>query len=164
MRRNLSVLTVLTLIGLGGFIFYVTKSLVKKEDKLPQVQVQEQSGTPSALPLESNAINVLLASQNESGETAVASLVEKDGKVLVVLNVMGTPIDIPQPAHIHLGACPTPGKVEYPLTNVLNGLSETLLDTSMEDLKKNLPLAINIHKSENEIKDYVACGDLVFTQ
>lgn len=119
----------------------------------------EQSTVPSALPLDENVLDIKLSVQNESGETGVASLVEKDGKVLVVLNLLGTPIDVPQPAHIHAGSCPTPGKVEYPLTNVLNGRSETTIDTTMAELKKMVPLAVNVHKSTTEAGVYVACGD-----
>ena len=160
MQRNLLILILLTILGLGGFVMYVMRSNVNPgQNQEAAQQTQEQTGVPSALPLEPEAINITLSAQSDSGETGVASLVEKDGKVLVVLNVMGTPIDVEQPAHIHLGACPTPGKVEFPLANVLNGRSETTIDTTMADLKKMLPLAINIHKSEEEAKVYVACGD-----
>ena len=159
MRRNLLVLILLTVLGLGGFVFYVLKSQKPAGNQQAAGAAPEQPSTPSALPLEADAINITLTPQNDSGETGVASLVEKDGKVLVVLNVMGTPIDIEQPAHIHTGFCPNPGEVEFPLTSVLNGRSETTIDTTMANLKKMLPLAINVHKSEEEAKVYVACGD-----
>jgi hypothetical protein len=50
--------------------------------------------------------------------------------------------------------------VKYPLSAVKNGHSETTLAVDMATLKKELPLAINVHKSDKEMGNYVACGDL----
>lgn len=95
---------------------------------------------------------------NQSGK---ATLTETNGKVKVLLEL--NTVDMlkdPQPAHIHKGACPKPGDVVYPLTNVINGKSETIIDTTMDNLKKQFPLAINVHKSASESSVYTACGDL----
>lgn len=107
-----------------------------------------------------NTMTVSLAAQNDSGETGTATLTEKDGKVSVTVNVANAPEGVPQPAHIHSGACPTPGPVVYPLTNVVNGMSETVLDVDMATLRQGLPLAVNVHKSAAEVQVYVSCGDL----
>lgn len=64
------------------------------------------------------------------------------------------------PAHIHVGSCPTPGAVKYPLNPVVNGKSKTLIDVSVGDLVKGLPLAVNLHKSATELATSVACGNL----
>src|SRR5690348_7290870 len=60
---------------------------------------------------------VVLKAQNGSKQEGVATLQEVDGKVKVMIAVtsLGT---APQPAHIHVGACPNPGAVKYPLTSV----------------------------------------------
>jgi hypothetical protein len=81
--------------------------------------------------------------------------------VSVVLSLKGGKFMAPQPAHIHVGSCPTPGAVKYPLTNVVNGKSVTMLNVSMKELLASSDkLAINVHKSAAEVTNYTACGDL----
>jgi hypothetical protein len=102
---------------------------------------------------------ITLSAQNNSGESGIAILKDVNGKTLVSLKINGAP-PTAQPAHIHMGECPSPGAVKYPLTNVVSGLSETTLDVSVAELKSELPLAINVHKSPQDLPTYVACGDL----
>ncbi len=109
---------------------------------------------------QSNSMSVTLAAQNDSTQAGTATLTEKDGKTTVSVTLTNPVDDSPQPAHIHSGACPTPGEVVYPLTNLVGGKSETVLDVPLATLKKALPLAINIHKSEAESSVYISCGDL----
>lgn len=89
-----------------------------------------------------------------------ATFEEKDGKVLINLDVTDIGVANGQPAHIHIGTCPGLGEIVYPLDNVVNGESETILDTTINQIKKQLPLAINIHKSTNEINMYTSCGEI----
>jgi hypothetical protein len=65
-----------------------------------------------------------------------------------------------EPAHIHAGACPNPGAIAYDLTDVVAGHSTSVIDTTMDNLMKQLPLAINIHKSAAEIITDLSCGDI----
>jgi hypothetical protein len=103
---------------------------------------------------------IKLGEQNGSGESGSATLTEKDGKVTVTLDMIGFVADVSQPAHIHAGSCPDVGAVAYPLTNVVNGKSVTVLDTTFAKLDAKEPLAINVHKSVPETKTYVSCGNL----
>lgn len=103
---------------------------------------------------------VNLGEQNESGIVGLALLREDEGKVKVNLRVVGASDVSTLPAHIHMGNCPTPGDILYSLTNVVDGESETVLDTTAENIKKQYPLAINVHKSPTELQDYVACGNV----
>jgi plastocyanin len=105
-------------------------------------------------------VTVDLAAQNDSDQSGTATLTEEAGKTKVSVVLDQAPANANQPAHIHAGACPNPGAVVYPLTNVVAGRSETTLDVSLEDLLGQLPLAINIHKSAAEIGTYVSCGDI----
>ena len=107
----------------------------------------------------SNKMTITLAAQNNSGESGNAVLEENNGQTMVTLALDNAPAG-PQPAHIHIGACPEPGAVVYPLTNVVNGASKTSLNLSLADLRAQLPLAVNVHKSPAEAKVYFACGDL----
>lgn len=111
-------------------------------------------------PGKTSGVTVTLSEQNTSGESGTARLEEVDGKVLVTISVKGQPAGSVQPAHIHLGACPTPGAVVHPLTSLQNSTSVTTLDTTLAALKAKLPLAINLHKSAAQSQVYIACGDI----
>jgi LPXTG-motif cell wall-anchored protein len=66
----------------------------------------------------------------------------------------------PQPAHIHKGTCATLDPVPaYPLNNVVNGMSETVVNVGMAQLAQG-QYAINVHKSAAEVSTYVSCGDI----
>jgi peptidoglycan hydrolase-like protein with peptidoglycan-binding domain len=130
-------------------------------------------------------ITVPLVMQNDSGLKGSAMIADnEDGNAVVHIKMMMRDDDMMQrpmesleggewkmnmwkntststfPAHIHLGACPTPGAVAYPLTSIVGGGSVTVLATSTRGLIHGLPLAINVHKSETEMASFVACGDL----
>ncbi len=126
------------------------------------------SVVPSSSPIASPAVmvpstkTIALSAQNASGQGGTAVLTStKDGKVSVTLTLKGGKFTGPQPAHIHVGSCPNPGAVKYPLTNVVNGKSVTMLNITMSELLASSDkLAINVHKSPKEISNYTACGDL----
>jgi hypothetical protein len=103
-----------------------------------------------------------LVSENKSGESGTATLQEVNGKVVVSVMVNGEVNGVTQPAHIHVGGCPGVGAVKYPLTSVVGGLSSTVLNVTMDELKAAGPLAINVHKSVAQSGVYVACGPLSF--
>lgn len=155
---------VLVILLLGaGFFFYnkqktQTQIAASPEDLMasPASQASTEEATDSA---RGEEIQVSLAAQNNSTESGTAILKDDNGKTTVTLKIAGAPATA-QPAHIHIGACPTPGAIKFPLTNVVNGISETTLDVSVSELKTMLPLAINIHKSAADIKTYVSCGDI----
>lgn len=140
------VVVVLAVIAAGALYYYRRNA----PQATPQVGQQ----------LQKKMLVVRLAPLGNSGQMGTAVLHEKDGKVRVEVDLLNAPASA-EPAHIHAGACPNPGEVKYPLTSVAGGLSDTVLDVSLNQLLASLPLAINIHKSANDIKTYVACGDLL---
>jgi hypothetical protein len=111
---------------------------------------------------EESQITITLSEQSDSGESGTAVLVESNGEVTVTLSTVGFEEDVSQPAHIHLGSCPDVGAIAYPLTNVLNGESVTVLDVTFDQLGSELPLGINVHKSAEEASIWTACGDIEF--
>lgn len=147
------ILAAVVLVAVMGGLYFLQK---KTPSPLPTTE------TPTPQAMTAKETTVALAAQNDSGESGTATLTEKDGKVLVTLALTGTPAGVSQPAHIHVGACPTPDAVKYPLTTVVDGKSETTLDVALDQLKSELPLAINVHKSASEVATYVSCGNLVF--
>jgi hypothetical protein len=102
-----------------------------------------------------------ISAQNGSGESGTVTLTPAgDDKTTVVISLTGAPADA-QPAHIHTGTCAnlTPAP-KYPLSPVTAGKSTTTVAASIESLTAG-GFAVNIHKSLNDLKDYVACGNLV---
>lgn len=124
-------------------------------------QDQNVQGTNT---IQDNQITVPLTVQNNSGENGSAMLTETDGMIRISITLNGAPADIPQPAHIHSGTCPNPGGILYDLTPLLNGQSETSLGITLSQLNSQLPLSINVHKSDTEQGVYVACGNIVFSK
>jgi LPXTG-motif cell wall-anchored protein len=114
----------------------------------------------STQPVAGHTVTVTMKEQNGSGESGTATLSESNGQLKVTINLANGPAE-PQPAHIHQGTCanlnPAPA---YPLTNVVNGTSDTTLSLTMATLQGG-QYAINVHKSSTEVATYVSCGDIV---
>ena len=116
---------------------------------------------PAAQPETTNEVVVILNEQNGSGMSGTATLTQMEEGLKVVLGLNGAPENVSQPAHIHLNNCANIGGVKHPLTFPLNGKSETLVDTTLQEILNNLPLSVNIHKSTSEASVYVSCGDII---
>lgn len=152
MNKNLLIGLVVVVLLVGGY-FVLRGGETPTPTPTPLPVEEAETPSPASITLE-------LGEQNESGESGMATLTEVDGQLQVVLSMTGFPEDTPQPAHIHEGSCPDVGPVTYPLTNVLNGDSETMLEVTLAQLASEMPLAINVHKSGPEASVYVSCGDL----
>ena len=101
---------------------------------------------------------VKLDAQNNSNETGSATLTPAGDSTKVVLEVKGA--EGTQPTHIHKGTCAQlDPKPAFPLSPVVNGKSETTVKASMKDLTTG-GYAINGHKSAQDLKTYVFCGDI----
>ncbi len=150
-----------------------TTPTMSPETTSPTQESMMPSPSPTSSPLASSSLmpnvpamlTISLLSQNNSGQQGTAVLTPtKDGKVNVTLNMQGGNFTTPQPAHIHVGSCPKPGAVKYPLKDVVNGKSSTDLTVTMDELKAlakgSSKLAINVHKSATELDMYTACGDI----
>src|SRR4051812_31354266 len=107
------------------------------------------------------SVSVKMGAQNKSGESGTAKLTaEGADKTRVDISLKGAPKGVDQPAHIHEGSCAKlDPKPKQGLENVVDGKSSTVVPMSLADLGKG-NLAINVHKSKEDIKTYVACGDI----
>src|SRR5262249_12254704 len=107
-----------------------------------------------------DSIKVDLAPQSNSGESGTATLTKQgDKQTRVVLAVKGAP-ESAQPVHIHKGSCAKlDPKPAFPLSPVTGGKSETVVNASIDELEKG-GYAINGHKSAQDLKTYVFCGDV----
>lgn len=103
---------------------------------------------------------VKLHAQNGSHEYGTVALKPRGDSVDVEVHVVGSPAGVSQPAHIHMGTCATlDPSPKYPLQPILDGVSETIVKVPLATLIA-MPMAVNIHKSADDLKDYVACADL----
>jgi LPXTG-motif cell wall-anchored protein len=100
--------------------------------------------------------------ENNSGQNGMAEITDMGGGMLMVTIEISSSNDTPQPAHIHMGQCgPTLNpRPAYPLTSVVNGHSETMIEADVDELT-NGNYAINVHKSAAEASVYVSCGNLI---
>jgi len=156
MSKILLILLILVLLGGGGYYLYSKRtSLYPTTTNYVTTPTYTNPGATAG-----EKVTVTLNAQNDSGEKGIVTLEEVDGKVDISLFLTGAPEGVTQPAHIHTGSCATIGGVLYPLTFPVNGSSRTILDVSMADLKAQIPLALNVHKSQTEASVYYSCGDL----
>ncbi len=105
------------------------------------------------------AKTVTLQTLNGSGVTGTVTFGALRDKTAVEIAVdPGGNLDMP--AHIHPGTCndltPQP---KFPLENVRNGSSKTVVPASIDELFAG-DLAVNIHRSNDDLKTYTACVDL----
>jgi len=105
-------------------------------------------------------VTIQLTPQNNSGESGTAVLTEVGAKTKVVVAVNGAPAGVGQPMHIHKGTCanldPAPA---FGLTTLTDGKSETTVDVPLTNLQQG-GYAINGHKSAQDAKTYVFCGNI----
>lgn len=115
---------------------------------------------PACAASQAEGRTVELETLNDSGVTGSAVLTDLgDGTTRVEVDV--DPAGHPDmPAHIHPGTCtnlvPQP---RYPLQNVIDGQSETVVEASLEELFAG-ELALNLHFSSDDFGTYTACADL----
>ena len=111
---------------------------------------------PAAAPV---AKTVSLTTLNASGVTGTVTFTALGDKTTVEIAVdPGANPDMP--AHIHPGTCDnlTP-QPKFPLENVVDGRSRTDVPATIDELFAG-GLAVNIHRSNDDLKTYTACVDL----
>ena len=145
-----------------GAIYYL---FLSKNNNYSKSAQQYSSPSPSQTNLSpavatNKEITLVLKPVGNSVQSGEVTLIEESGQTKVIVGLTDFTKDIEQPVHIHVGKCPGVGSVKYPLTSVVNGTSETLLSVTLDQLKKELPLAINLHKSKTEVSTYTACGHI----
>ncbi len=99
--------------------------------------------------------------QNSSGEVGTVTLYDMGPHTRVVVQIDGEPPGRVQPAHLHRAkTCETlDPKPAYPLANVVNGRSSTIVNAPVSRLMSG-NYAVNVHASTTNIAHYVACGHL----
>ena len=109
------------------------------------------------------SVTVDLGPGRDASQPGTAVLTEQGDQTMVTIDIAPGAAGVPQPVHIHAGTCDTLGAVEYPLTNIVDGTSTTMVDVALADLLTG-GFAINAHMSQAEINTYVACGNIPAVQ
>ena len=112
-----------------------------------------------------STVTVTLGPGRDAAQTGTATLTAQGAKTQVVISIQpGTP-GAAQAVHIHSGTCPGVGAVAFPLTNIVDGKSTTVVDASLDSLLSG-GYAINAHKgtSPADLGVYVACGAITAAQ
>lgn len=159
---------VLLLFAAGGFVWYHNTN--SNEQSINFEEFPSQSGiggapqtmSPTVEPvINGERSSVFLTPMTGVVQGGVATLQEEQGRVTVRVTVAAIPgITDPQPIHIHSGSCVEPGKIVYTLNDVKEGRSTTFLNTSLDLIKAQEPLVINIHRSYQEIDVQTSCGEI----
>ena len=129
--KVLAIIVALGVIILGAIyliVFFQKKGSQESQNltSIPNVSNQQQEeGKPPKSPV---GMAVLLGEVGGSGQSGIAVIGEKDGKILVTLGISGASKDSVEPVHIHTGSCSDLGNVKYPLKDVVGDNSETTLD------------------------------------
>ena len=98
-----------------------------------------------------------LSDSGVTGSVTLTDIGPSRTRVEVRVEPAGNP---DMPAHIHPGSCadlvPQP---RYPLRNVVEGVSTTDVPASLNELMAG-DLAVNLHRSNDDMRTYTACADL----
>jgi len=96
---------------------------------------------------------------NDSGVTGVVTFREAGDRTEVDVRVEPAG-NLDMPAHIHPGSCDnlTP-QPKYPLENIQDGASLTVVPASIDELFVG-GLALNVHRSNDDLRTYTACVDI----
>ena len=101
-----------------------------------------------------------LAEQNGSGQTGTATFTPASpDETRVVAEVTNPPAES-QPIHIHRGTCEDIDVAPlHGLPNLIDGRTEATVTASIEELAAGR-LALNAHRSDEQLDLFVACGNL----
>lgn len=144
-KKGLFIIIVIAIAAVG--IFFLSRN------SLTQNQNTNNNGAPTG-----GGKTFALQSGKSFNTNGSATLSATAEGVWVSLSVSNTPFSSGvYPAFIHEGTCLGMGPVLYLLTPVSGGESDTLLSTSFENLRGQLPIAINVNKSNSELDVSVTC-------
>lgn len=105
-------------------------------------------------------INISISEENMSKENGMATIKQEEDKTYITLRINNFPEEIIQPSYIYSGSCNSLGQIVYQLESMSNSKSETILDVSFNEIKKQFPLSIVIHKAPTEMGTIAACGNI----
>lgn len=166
-KNSLWTIIIFLVLGIGGWYLWSNRTPAVAPEGTTIYPSGAVSPTTVVSPTKAGAVvptvtpkTIVLEQVGVSGQSGTAIFQGDGDKTKVTLSMIGKKFTTPQPAHIHVGKCPNPGVVKYPLNNVVDGKSETTISVDIKELFADLPLAVNVHESVEKSSVYTACGDL----
>lgn len=106
-------------------------------------------------------VTITMGPGRDASQTGTATLTAQGNQTQVVINIQSGGAGVQQPAHIHQGSCPGVGAVAFPLTNVVDGTSTTMVNATLASLRTG-SFSINVHRgtSQADLAIYVSCGNI----
>jgi len=110
---------------------------------------------------EGDTVTVTMGPGRDGSQTGTATLTDMGAQTQVVLSIQPGPAGVEQPVHIHAGSCPGVAAVAFPLTNIVNGTSTTVVDATLATLQTG-GFSINAHQDTTQagLGVYVSCGSI----
>jgi hypothetical protein len=106
------------------------------------------------------AVTMAMVAQNDSGETGTVTLTDTGGKTKVSIALNRAPFMYPQPAYIYVGSCGSLGTRRHTLNYIVKGQSSTVLLFPLDQILKDKPLAVNVHKDQSDMLTSVSCASI----
>ena len=156
-RAPLSAVMVILAVGMVG-CRAEKPAVTPPESTTPLAGAATPTTTPEAAKTSPEALTIQMKALNNSGQSGTATLTAVDGKTRMQIE-LANPAPEGQPVHVHSGSCSKLGSVKHPLSNVVNGRSDTTIDVPLPDLLSSQS-AINVHRSRSEAGVYVSCGEI----
>ena len=147
----------------GIIIVVVTLVVLNLQTKTEEPAIRQETDQISTTSNDEGApfgLSVPLFPRGDSEQRGGADFFENEGKVEAVVRLENVPAGVSQPVHLHSGSCDALGKIVFPLNPVVDELSQTTLNVSGEEFQSQLPLAVNVHKSEDELGVNIACASI----
>lgn len=163
--KGIGIAIIVVLLLAAGFFIYnkniSSKTVIAPEPSSGVGSIAEISSMSeaSASPKVIEEMAITLLELNKSSQAGVATLQDLGDRTKIQLRVAGATAGA-QPVSIYNGICQRVGYLKYQLPDLVNGLSEVILNVPLSKIKSELPLTINIHKSKDELGITTACGDL----
>ena len=167
--RIMWIMMIAVVLAIGGGYYVMHRNAGREADSNPLVPTEtlipnaRKKEIEERTFLEARKIVVTLAEQRNSGESGSATIESVGGQTRVYLRLNGAPKGAVHPAQIRSGSCKALGEVAYTLSDVVNGISETILTPpigQMVAVIQTTGLALNIQRSADEAAVSVVCGDL----
>jgi len=117
------------------------------------------AGSGGGVSAQDETVTVTMGAGRDASQTGTATLTAQGSQTQVVLNIQPAAAGVEQPVHIHSGSCPGVGAVAFPLTNVVDGTSTTVVDATLDSLRTG-GYSINVHQDGTQagLGVYVSCG------